>query len=330
MNNREKAIKVFLTLVFIFGISYVPVLWGSSNSAQVISGAPTSFYSALNVNETVREAQIKLEELGFYTGRNSGIFGFKTRNAVLNYQTSVNIPRTGILDTLTQETLFAPPPIQYIEFENTKYGNQFLDEWVEYVFGGTGQRTEVQGLLVNEEDVFSYNDYEVSTLHSLVSSDGAEYRIYNTSEKNLDDYLNLNVATGGYSFEDQSDSSKKILVVAYDSESPLREEYPLIGYTKEGNDELQNYVLYKYNQDQSSGYLNMSGTIFVASDYMFYSEGTNQTRVILAGDFGKYAVENISSDNLERLEGRNVTVRGFLLEGVNNQGYPTIVVNYFE
>lgn len=66
---------------------YVPVAYGDERS-EVIS---------------LQEA---LKELGFYTGKEDGIFGAGTRKSVLAYQKANGLPETGAGDAATQKKLF--------------------------------------------------------------------------------------------------------------------------------------------------------------------------------------------------------------------------------
>ncbi len=125
MNDREKVLKIFLVVVFLFGLSYVPALWGGGHLAQVIS---SNFFSSENRNEVVSKAQAKLKELGLYRGSESGLFGVRTKNAILDYQRKVGLRDTGILDKETQDSLFGASleiepdednPIKYCTLKDT-------------------------------------------------------------------------------------------------------------------------------------------------------------------------------------------------------------------
>jgi len=129
--------------------TFVGVL-DNSQKSQVISGISPTVFSFLNRNETVAQAQEKLTELGLYDGNISGLFGFKTRDAIFLFQERVDIPRNGILDILTQEKLFnfsLEEEIEYVVIDNTDYGNSFLYEWVNYMYGNPGEIVKLQGFL---------------------------------------------------------------------------------------------------------------------------------------------------------------------------------------
>jgi peptidoglycan hydrolase-like protein with peptidoglycan-binding domain len=53
----------------------------------------------------VREAQRALRDLGYDPGPIDGLFGPKTRTALVKYQTRERLPVTGDLDALTLERL---------------------------------------------------------------------------------------------------------------------------------------------------------------------------------------------------------------------------------
>jgi len=328
MDNTKKALKIFAALAVVFTLSSFGTLLNNTQKAQVSSVSLSGAFSVFNKNETVKEAQIILKNLGFYDGKTSGLFGFKTRNALFNYQTSVQIPRTGILDIITQEKLFAPPPAEYTLVENTKYGNDFLYEWLFYTHGySPGEMIELEGLLINEKEDIKLNEYLYTAKHTL-TNDSTKYGVFNISEINLDEYLDLNVRVSGYVFENILSTNKPVIFINHVSENEDQEEYPLLGYTLDGNNELKYFVEGKYNQ--TGQYISISGNIDLLSEYMIYSEASNPTNVVLLGLSEKYAIENISGASFEALNGASTTVRGFLLDGLNEKGYPTIVVNYIE
>ncbi len=327
MDNTKKALKVIAALVVVFTLSSFSTLINKTQKAQVVS-VSTSVFSVFNRNETVLRAQTILKDLGMYSGRLSGLFGFKTRNALLMYQTSIQIPQTGILDLLTQASLFAPPspPIEYVIVDNTAYGNQFLSEWLFFTFhSGGGEEVELEGLLNDEASEVLYNGYSSRTDNSLVV-DSKEYRILNISQNNLNDHVNQNVLITGYVFDNELDGNRQILVVNHTTETISELEYSFVNYTQDGNDYLRDFVSNKYNQPGQ--YVSISGEFLIQPDYMSYNNSSFPTRVQLTANGYKYAVENISFANLEEIGEINVTVRGALLEGNNDQGLPTIVVNY--
>jgi len=65
---------------------------------------------AVSYEDTVFEAQKKLNELGYDAGKPDGIWGRKTKEAVKSFQTDNGLPATGQLDGLTMFRLKAKAP----------------------------------------------------------------------------------------------------------------------------------------------------------------------------------------------------------------------------
>lgn len=64
----------------------------------------TSNY-AQAANEDVQNIQQKLTDLGYQPGKADGLFGMKTRKALLKYQDDNNLPTTGRIDKVTAKAL---------------------------------------------------------------------------------------------------------------------------------------------------------------------------------------------------------------------------------
>jgi len=74
------------------------------------ASSPASDLGAGAQGAQVEQLQRRLAQLGFDAGEVDGIFGPKTRNAVLAFQTSRGLPRTGRVDSSTWEALRTPTP----------------------------------------------------------------------------------------------------------------------------------------------------------------------------------------------------------------------------
>jgi peptidoglycan hydrolase-like protein with peptidoglycan-binding domain len=62
---------------------------------------------ARSQEKAVRDAQIALRDAGFEPGRIDGVMGPRTQAAIREFQASHGLPQTGMLDTNTQQRLFA-------------------------------------------------------------------------------------------------------------------------------------------------------------------------------------------------------------------------------
>ncbi len=72
----------------------------------MISAPVSPVYAKAKAGEaSVREAQRQLSELGYYTGRNDGLFGPQTRRAVKAFQRDSGLPVSGELTAQTKSLL---------------------------------------------------------------------------------------------------------------------------------------------------------------------------------------------------------------------------------
>ncbi len=328
MSNFKKVLKVGIALLVVILLSSFGVILKDENhKAQVISGTQINVFSVFNHNDVVLEAQTILKDLGLYNGKISGVFGFKTRDALFAYQRSVGLSQTGILDIPTQQSLFAPPPPPHIEYmlvDHTKRGDMFLGEWVQYMTGEKTDMIQLQGMLVPSSEKIVYGDHIEMPTHRLVT-ESEEYHVQNISDNSLEVFSDMNVMVVGYSIKNPDGYGLPVMVVNYLLEDVDLEQYQPIGYTEDGNFSAKNWVRKAY--DVAGEYIEEWGMVTIYRP-MQYNGNSYPTRVILRTERAKYAIENISSEDLERLKGENVYLRGFLLPGTNEQGYPTIVINY--
>lgn len=330
MSNFKKVLKVGIALLVVILLSsFGVILKDENNKAQVISGTQINVFSVFNRNEIVLEAQIILKDLGLYNGKTSGVFGFKTRDALFAYQRSVGLSQTGILDIPTQQKLFAPPPppqIEYTLVDHTKRGEIFLGEWVQYMTGEKTDMTQLQGMLVPSTEKIVYGDHVEMSTHRLVTESG-EYHVQNISDKSLEVFSDMNVTVVGYRIENPNGYGLPVMVINYILEDLNLEQYQPIGYTEDGNFSAKNWVRKAY--DVTGEYIEEWGKVTIYRP-MQYNGNSYPTSIILRTDRAKYAIENISSEDLKRLEGETISLRGFLLPGTNEEGYPTIVINYLQ
>lgn len=338
MTNSGKAVRVLLTLVFVFGISYVPTLWGGSNPAQVISSVNPGFFSASNTNETVLKAQNKLKDLGLYNGRLSGLFGVRTARAVRLFQQNNNLVQNGILDIPTQELLFgvpheepmATPDGEYSQIPFTEEGNSLLGSWVRNTYGEEGESIDIIGDLVQIGSFARYSQVSGGATDLVLVTNDAKYSIENISESEIVFFAGGRVRVSGILLREENNSGYKHIVINHISEEVFSEEgLTVIDYTTEGNIELQNWILSTYND--AGNFRRISGLLKDLGVPNTYGPGGNPTRFILYAEDGKkYSVENISENRIDGFLNQEVLVRGFVLQNLNLLGIHTIVINYVE
>lgn len=97
MNLKNKLISIFSLIILAGLLSLVPGVNKSSQQAQIIS--------SLKQESIIEQTQIKLKELGYYSGEINNKFNIKTRLALIKYQKDNNIRQTGKLDRETQKLL---------------------------------------------------------------------------------------------------------------------------------------------------------------------------------------------------------------------------------
>jgi len=325
MSNSKKAIKILLALVFVFGISYVPLLSIGENRAQVVSSFYSNIFSPSNTNETVLRAQTKLKELDLYSGRLSGLFGIRTKNAIIEFQKINNLEQNGILDIPTQNRLFNPVVVvpleeieqNYIVVGHTEEGNDFLSNWIyNNLRLEPGRAIELKGKISMNEN-------------SMLGS-GAPYKfiLYTENEK----YSLENISTNDLSVF----AGEYVLVTGFLSNRLNELGIPsfFINYIKQESDldtrfeKVKEWVKEQYREDGVE--ILLSGTVYVYSEKTDYKKSGNFTNIIFYTENEKYSLENISSFDIQKLNGNKISIRGLLLEEYNPFGLKTIVVNYFE
>jgi len=333
MNSPAKFVKVFLTLVFVFGISYVPVLRGVKNPAQVISSLNPSFFNSSNTNETVLKAQNQLKYLGLYRGRLSGLFGIKTKRAVIDFQNSNNLVPSGILDIPTQELLFDISQETSLEIPNTGYtqipfseeGNLFLSNWASDTYLEEGLPVDVTGELIQISSFAQYGQNGDLT-RFILRTNNSKYSIENISNSDILSFVGMTVRVNGLVMPGINNLSYQHIVINNISDNSSQGQDL---DTIDDNMELQNWILNTY--EESGVYSEIFGIITDLGFPTVYRPGGNPTNFIFyTNDGRKYSVENISENRLDALLNQQFTIRGFVLENLNPLGIRTIVVNYTE
>lgn len=338
MTNSGKAVRVLLTLVFVFGISYVPTLWGGSNPAQVISSVNPGFFSASNTNETVLKAQMTLKDLGLYNGRLSGLFGIRTKQAVTSFQASSGLTQNGILDIPTQELLFGTgqedhsemPNPDYVQIPFTEEGNNFLQNWVSNTYLEEGESVSLIGELVQTGSFARYSQNNGGLTDIVLVANNTKYSIENISEFDVTFFVGGRVKLDGILLSAENNRRYRHVVINHISLEDVNEEgITEISYTIEGNIELQNWIFNTYGEP--GNFRRMSGLLKDLGVPNTYGQGGNPTRFILYAEDGrKYSIENISGNRLDGFLNQEVLVRGFVLQNLNLLGINTIVINYVE
>jgi len=81
----------------------------SADADEVPNAAPGPAYHWLNSanlsKDVIRWAQVKLHMTGFYEGSLDGVVGPETKRAILGFQKSNSLERTGTLDQQTADAL---------------------------------------------------------------------------------------------------------------------------------------------------------------------------------------------------------------------------------
>ncbi|MGF1523354.1 MAG: peptidoglycan-binding protein [Leptolyngbyaceae cyanobacterium] len=111
----HRLLHILLICVSAWGVSSGSINSGASASQRQIllsqgvdtpqepdrSGSPS-------LTAQVQSLQRRLSELGYYNGAIDGVYGPNTQEALADFQESVNLARTGILDALTRDYLVNP------------------------------------------------------------------------------------------------------------------------------------------------------------------------------------------------------------------------------
>lgn len=97
MNGTEKTIKVFqILIIMILSLLIISFVKSDLNKAAVEA---LSRYGSTGTE--VKNIQTKLKNLGKYTGPVDGVYGTKTKNAVIAFQKSVGIAADGVAGSTT-------------------------------------------------------------------------------------------------------------------------------------------------------------------------------------------------------------------------------------
>lgn len=99
-------------------------------------------------NEDIQALQIKLKELGYFTGEADGYFGDETQMAISNFQTANAISPTGLADPETVERIKSENAITKKEYINASRTIQVMD--VELKSGDTGKQVKKLQTLLAE------------------------------------------------------------------------------------------------------------------------------------------------------------------------------------
>lgn len=320
MDQKEKTVKILLLVALLMGMSAISITMAGEQRAAV-----GSFFGPDNINKTVLEAQTKLEELGLYEGRLSGLFGVKTRAAVLRFQEQKGLVQNGILDMPTQRALFyvVPEPV-YLPVSYTKEGNSYLEKWIRFYYSEISEPVEMKGeLVLGDEDAVYLEGAEPTRL--VLVTEKSRYSIYNISSNDLSAFVGAHVMINGYLLGHENNLGLDTIVVnyVYPGES---NPSAFVDYTREGNNYLNKWVRKTYQEEGQpiviSGMLNSSKTKVV------YGPNGYPTQLALTVGGTRYSLENISPNSLKAFVGQNVTVRGVVLKRANELGLKTIVINY--
>ncbi len=324
MKNKEKFIQLFFIIVIVAGLAAVPMMIIGEQRASV----PMFFWSQDNRNDTVLRAQTKLTELGIYDGNPSGLFGLRTRSAIIRFQEANNLEVNGILDIPTQQLLFSiesQPEYQIIS--HTEGGNQFLRDWIRYVYGHGGKRIELVGNLILGNEDISHNGVGEST-SLILEVDGTQYAIMNISPNNLGQFVGQQILINGFFLGDSGTEGLPMVVINYVNEGEGSNIPIFIDFTEEGNRYLIKWINKLYiEQPQLVG---LSGVLSIGESGTYGPNGGITNLVLTAEDGVQYSLENISQNTglLTQLSGQEIMIRGAVLANNNSLGMPTVVINY--
>lgn len=311
MKNKEKFIQLFFIIVIVAGLAAVPMMIVGGQRASV-----GYFFSSDNKNDTVLRAQTKLKELGLYEGNLSGLFGLRTMFAIYRFQEIKGLLKNGILDIPTQKNLFSVEETEYLIINYTEYGNTFIFDWMKYYLGESGDLIEMRGYLTQSSET---NEF------TLKGEDGNIYIIKNISSRNLAEFNEKNVTLRGILSPENNSLGVPIIFINYLETG--EEIFPAtIGFSEQGNEYLKDWVKVTYGE--SHDFQGFSGNYSVDQKVQ-YAPGGNKTRsVITLLDGTKYNIENISSMSMDGFIGKDIMIRGLLLNNLNSLGLKTIVINY--
>lgn len=310
MNSKVKIFEIALALIILVGISSIPLT--SPNQTASVG----FLFGSNNKNETVLKAQAKLTELGLYEGNISGLFGLRTRFAIYRFQEIKGLSKNGILDIPTQKTLFSVEEPEYLLINYTEYGNTYIFDWMKYYLGESGNLIEISGQLTQSSET---NDF------TLNGEDGNIYGIKNISSRDLAEFNGKNVTLKGILSSENNSLGFPIVFINY-LEAGEEISVTTISFSEEGNEHLKDWVNTTYGE--SHDFQGFSGNYSLGQKVQ-YAPGGNKTRSIITLLNGtKYNIENISSLSMDAFIGKDIMIRGLLLNNLNSLGLKTIVINY--
>lgn len=323
MSKKEKLIKFFLAIFFLVGISYVPLVLDGQKGAQVIS-----FFGSNNTNETVLKAQTKLKEIDLYNGRLSGLFGFRTRSAIIDFQNLVGLTPNGILDIPTQTMLFSyvPPtrqaPIEfYLVLPSTEEGNAFINTWAEEKYQDSGKVVEILGYLKDSSGLAVYNKKNPRPTSIVFSTEDELFYIESIIPFDFTEYFGQKVMIKGVLMNNLNNRGEKHILV----NPNLVTEISLEG----SNFDLNTWTMKTYNEIGTPVY--KTGILRDIGVSASYRSGGNPSPYILYTDNNKYLIENaLDNDYFSELVGQEISIEGVLMSGTNILGIQTIIVGYGE
>lgn len=246
MKKKETLIQIFFIIIIVAGLVAVPMMFSGEQRASV----SLFFWSQENRNDTVLKAQNKLKDLGLYEGNLSGLFGIRTRSAIIRYQQQNNLAVNGILDIPTQNSLFAVEPvpieIQYTLVPYTEEGNTFIEDWARYVLGKTGRRTELSGRLTVDTETAFYGEANTNLVLNLPDSE-SKYSIVNISSENISEFIGRDVTINGVSLPDENTQGLATVLINHINDEDVI--FPItISFDEQANSSLDKWVRKVYRE----------------------------------------------------------------------------------
>lgn len=323
MSKKEKFIKFFLAIVFLVGVSYAPLMLDGQKGAQVIS-----FFSSNNTNETVLKAQTKLKEIDLYKGRLSGLFGFRTRSAIIDFQNLVGLTPNGILDIPTQTMLFSyvPPtrqdPIEfYLVLPSTEEGNAFINIWANQEYEASGIPVELLGYLKDSSESAVYDKKNPRPTSIVFSNEDGFFYVESVLPFDFTEYFGQKVMIKGVLMSSPNNRGEKHILVNPNLVTEISLE--------DSNFDLNTWTMNTYNEIGTPVY--KTGVLRDIGVSASYRSGGNPSSYVLYTDSGKFLIENaLENDYFRSLINQEISIEGVLMSGTNILGIQTIIVGYGE
>lgn len=103
-------------------------------------------------------------------------------------------------------------------------------------------------------------------------------------------------------------------------------EYLEISNTKEGDKFLEAWIMKEYGNEGK--FIELTGLLSLSEEEIFHQNDPIKFDFLLISKDTKYALKNISNESIDDFVGKNVSIKGFVLEKENNLGLQSVVINH--